>query len=201
MTRCCAGRSRRTAVGCSSTPATECARRSRRHVRVRCCGGRTTGTRIAGADGHSDRGSRVARRGLLRHGAEPHGTGDGRRARWPDPGGRVDGRLAQRRRSAGSRTPAAAGSTDRGGRVSSSRSWLRAEFPPLRTVDPSPGNMRPAVTSLIGRESEVADIQTVLHAHRLVTLTGVGGVGKTRLALEVAAQLADKLLGHGRLHC
>ena len=47
-------------------------------------------------------------------------------------------------------------------------------------------------TSFIGRESEVAEVQAALKAHRLVTLTGVGGVGKTRLALEVAARLADE---------
>jgi predicted ATPase/class 3 adenylate cyclase len=69
---------------------------------------------------------------------------------------------------------------------------LRTEFPPLRAVDASPGNLRPAVTSFIGRESEVAEVQAVVKAHRLVTLTGVGGVGKTRLALEVAAHLADE---------
>ena len=69
---------------------------------------------------------------------------------------------------------------------------LRAEFPPLRALDTSPGNLRPATTSLIGRESEVAEIEAAVKAHRLVTLTGVGGVGKTRLALEVAAHLADE---------
>ena len=47
-------------------------------------------------------------------------------------------------------------------------------------------------TSLIGRESEVAEIGSAVKAHRLVTLTGVGGVGKTRLALEVAARLAEE---------
>ena len=67
---------------------------------------------------------------------------------------------------------------------------LRTDFPPLRALDAPPGNLRPAVTSFIGRESEVAEVQVVLRAHRLVTLTGVGGVGKTRLALEVAAHLA-----------
>ena len=65
---------------------------------------------------------------------------------------------------------------------------LRTEFPPLRTLDATPGNLRPAVTSFIGRESEVEEVQAALHEHRLVTLTGVGGVGKTRLATEVAAQ-------------
>src|ERR1700758_5449848 len=69
---------------------------------------------------------------------------------------------------------------------------LRADFPPLRTLDPSPGNLRPQTTSFIGRESEVAELQGAVKAHRLMTLTGVGGVGKTRLAVEVAGQLADE---------
>src|ERR1700761_5759022 len=69
---------------------------------------------------------------------------------------------------------------------------LRTEFPALRALDTSPGNLRPAPTSFIGRESEVAELLAVVKAHRLVTLTGVGGVGKTRLALEVAARLVDE---------
>jgi predicted ATPase/class 3 adenylate cyclase len=69
---------------------------------------------------------------------------------------------------------------------------LRVEFPSLRALDTTPGNLRPATTSLIGRESEVDAITTAVRSHRLVTLTGVGGVGKTRLALEAAAQLADE---------
>jgi class 3 adenylate cyclase len=56
---------------------------------------------------------------------------------------------------------------------------LRAEFPPLRALDTTPGNLRPTTTSLIGRESEVDEIEAALRAHRLVTLTGVGGIGKT----------------------
>jgi len=69
---------------------------------------------------------------------------------------------------------------------------LRTEFPPLRALDAGPGNLRPALTSLIGRESEAGELQAAVKAHRLVTLTGVGGVGKTRLALEVAGRLADE---------
>jgi predicted ATPase/DNA-binding CsgD family transcriptional regulator len=69
---------------------------------------------------------------------------------------------------------------------------LRTEFPALRALDASPGNLRAATTSFIGRESEVAELQAAVKAHRLVTLTGVGGVGKTRLALEVAARRADE---------
>jgi predicted ATPase/class 3 adenylate cyclase len=69
---------------------------------------------------------------------------------------------------------------------------LRTDFPPLRALDVSPGNLRAATTSFIGRESEVAELDAAVKAHRLVTLTGVGGVGKTRLALEVAARRADE---------
>ncbi|GAC1649808.1 MAG: hypothetical protein NVS4B6_25050 [Mycobacterium sp.] len=68
----------------------------------------------------------------------------------------------------------------------------RSDFPPLRTVDSTPGNLRPAATRLIGRDSAVEDLAAAVRSRRLVTLTGVGGVGKTRLALEVAAQLVDK---------
>ena len=69
---------------------------------------------------------------------------------------------------------------------------LRTEFPPLRALDTTPGNLRPATTSLIGRESEVGEIEAAVKTHRVVTLTGAGGVGKTRLALEVAARLVDE---------
>ena len=69
---------------------------------------------------------------------------------------------------------------------------LRTEFPPLRTLDTSPGNLRPATNSFIGRESDVAEVQAALRTHGLVTLTGVGGVGKTRLATEVAARLTGE---------
>ena len=69
---------------------------------------------------------------------------------------------------------------------------LRTEFPPLKTLDSTPGNLRQPASSFLGRESAVADLQTALKAHRLVTLTGPGGVGKTRLALEVAARSVSK---------
>ena len=66
---------------------------------------------------------------------------------------------------------------------------LRADFPPLKTVDSTPGNLKSQPTSFVGRELAVVELETAVKANRLVTLTGVGGVGKTRLALEVAARL------------
>jgi predicted ATPase len=69
---------------------------------------------------------------------------------------------------------------------------LRIDFSPLRTLDATPGNLRPAVTSLVGRDAEVAEVERAMRKHRLVTLTGVGGVGKTRLALEVAARVENE---------
>ena len=66
---------------------------------------------------------------------------------------------------------------------------LRQQFPALRTVDTVPGNLPAQQTSFVGREGEVAELAELVRAHRLVTLTGVGGVGKTRLAVQVAAEL------------
>lgn len=69
---------------------------------------------------------------------------------------------------------------------------LRNDFPALRALDSSPGNLRPAFTSFVGRESEIDQVRAALKVHRLVTLAGVGGVGKTRLACEVALRLSDE---------
>jgi predicted ATPase/class 3 adenylate cyclase len=66
---------------------------------------------------------------------------------------------------------------------------LLSEFPRLRTVDAVPGNLPAQATSFVGRDVEVKELAELVHVHRLVTLTGVGGVGKTRLAVQVAAEL------------
>ena len=62
-----------------------------------------------------------------------------------------------------------------------------AEFPPLRTLDAT--NLPVAASPLLGREREVAELVDLLATRRLVTITGPGGTGKTRLALQVAAEL------------
>ncbi len=70
---------------------------------------------------------------------------------------------------------------------------LSADFPPIRTLDSHRHNLPAQITSFIGREKEMAELRELLGAHRLVTLTGAGGAGKTRISLEVAAQLLDQL--------
>jgi len=66
---------------------------------------------------------------------------------------------------------------------------LRSDFAPLRSLDAYSTNLPSQLTSFIGREDEIEILTTLVQAHRLVTLTGVGGVGKTRLAMRVAAEL------------
>jgi predicted ATPase/class 3 adenylate cyclase/DNA-binding CsgD family transcriptional regulator len=68
---------------------------------------------------------------------------------------------------------------------------LRVDFPPVRSLDTLPNNLPTPPTPLIGRQREIDDLVGLLHREelRLVTLTGPGGVGKTRLGLRVAADL------------
>jgi len=71
---------------------------------------------------------------------------------------------------------------------------LPSEFPPLRTLDNLPNNLPRQSTALIGREQETEAVCSLLRKPdvALVTLTGPGGTGKTRLALQVGAQLMDE---------
>jgi predicted ATPase len=70
---------------------------------------------------------------------------------------------------------------------------LAADFPPLATLDRRPNNLPAQATALIGRETELSEIMKRLDSAgvRLMTLTGPGGIGKTRLALQAAAELID----------
>lgn len=70
-----------------------------------------------------------------------------------------------------------------------SQSGTQKSFPPLRSLDSFPGNLPGQPSSFIGRRSEAARVATAIKDSRVVTLTGVGGVGKTRLAMHVAADL------------
>lgn len=64
---------------------------------------------------------------------------------------------------------------------------LPGEFPPLRSLDAVRNNLPLQLTSFVGRGAELAEMDELLRASRLVTLTGVGGTGKTRLAYQLAA--------------
>ena len=67
---------------------------------------------------------------------------------------------------------------------------LRIEFPPLRTANTVVAQRLPVqLTSFVGRAAEMTDVRRILADNRLVTLTGAGGVGKTRLAIEVAGRM------------
>ncbi|MEO6653746.1 MAG: adenylate/guanylate cyclase domain-containing protein [Ilumatobacteraceae bacterium] len=72
---------------------------------------------------------------------------------------------------------------------------LASDFPRLTTVDEVPGNLPVQATSFVGRDAEVQELIELVRQHRLVTLTGVGGVGKTRLAVQVAADLVPEFGG------
>src|SRR5207247_11209235 len=64
-----------------------------------------------------------------------------------------------------------------------------ARFPAPRTLDARPNNLPLQLTSCVGREEEIAEVERLLGQTRLLTLTGPGGSGKSRLALRVAAEL------------
>src|SRR5262249_5008355 len=68
---------------------------------------------------------------------------------------------------------------------------LPSEFPPLRSLSLYSNNLPQQLTSFIGREKEIAEIGSLLSKTRLLTLTRSGGCGKTRLALQVAAEVLD----------
>jgi predicted ATPase/class 3 adenylate cyclase len=69
---------------------------------------------------------------------------------------------------------------------------LRADFPPLRSLGTFPNNLPAALSSFVGRTQELAAVQEALGRSRLVTLTGAGGAGKTRLALQAAADRVER---------
>ena len=68
---------------------------------------------------------------------------------------------------------------------------LTPDFPPLRSLDTLPHNLPHQLTSFVGRQREMAEVKELLSTTPLVTLVGPGGIGKTRLALQVAADIVD----------
>jgi predicted ATPase/DNA-binding CsgD family transcriptional regulator len=72
---------------------------------------------------------------------------------------------------------------------------LPADFSPLRSLDAFPSNLPGQLTSFVGREHELAEVRKALEETRLLTLTGAGGAGKTRLALQTAAEALERFRG------
>ena len=69
---------------------------------------------------------------------------------------------------------------------------LAHEFPPLRSLEALPNNLPLQLTSFVGRERELAEAKELLGKTRLLTLLGMGGLGKTRLSLQIGADLLDE---------
>jgi predicted ATPase/class 3 adenylate cyclase len=69
---------------------------------------------------------------------------------------------------------------------------LQIEFPALRSLDTLPNNLPRQLTSFVGRERELAEIKDLVAGNALVTLTGPGGSGKTRLALQAGAEFVGR---------
>jgi predicted ATPase/class 3 adenylate cyclase len=70
---------------------------------------------------------------------------------------------------------------------------LLTDFPPLRGGDAPVSNLPSQLTSFVGRTREMQELRDLVLGHRLVTVTGVGGVGKTRLALQLGADVASEI--------
>ncbi len=70
-------------------------------------------------------------------------------------------------------------------------SGLPADFPPIRSLNAIPNNLPIQLTSFVGRDREVSEAVRLLSENRLLTLTGPGGTGKTRLSLQAAAEVAE----------
>jgi predicted ATPase/class 3 adenylate cyclase len=69
---------------------------------------------------------------------------------------------------------------------------LARDFPPLRSIDSRPNNLPRQLTTFVGRQREISEAKRILAQSPMLTLTGSGGVGKTRLAIETAAELLDE---------
>ncbi len=68
---------------------------------------------------------------------------------------------------------------------------LRADFPPLESLDTPPNNLPSQISSFVGRRKELDELSPMLAGSRLVTITGPGGIGKTRLAVQIAAEAVE----------
>src|SRR5215469_16132934 len=141
---------------------------------------------------------RLVRAALAAHGGEEVvSQGDGMFAVFASPQACADAAIQMQRTLGSQAWPAGERVRVRmgihTGEAAQTTAGLPAAFPPLRSVDNPEllGNLPAQVSSFIGREVELREVAALVSGARLVTLTGAGGAGKTRLGLQVAAGLAD----------
>ena len=72
---------------------------------------------------------------------------------------------------------------------------LRSEFPPLRSLASVPNNLPQQLDTFVGRQREMAEVRALLAKSRLVTILAFGGVGKSRLAIQLGAEILDEYSG------
>ena len=118
--------------------------------------------------------------------------GDGRGSWRPDPAGGVHCESGARRRGGRSRVAELAGPVGAGAVVPGPRRWSAQRVPGAADRGCGAGNLPVQESSFVGRDDAVATIVDAVGEHRVVTLIGVGGVGKTRLAVQSAAMLAPR---------
>ena len=155
------------------------------------------GTYRPGPHGDSRRRGRRGGRRAVRHGAPPgvpdHGGHLRRASRRLGHGGRAHRRsLRPASRCSTWGSTGCATSCGRCGSTRPSPTGIATAFPPLKTAASGASRLPAPTTSFVGRERELRELVDLLAARRLVTLTGVGGSGKTRLALEVARRVAER---------
>lgn len=69
---------------------------------------------------------------------------------------------------------------------------LRSEFPPIADVDSHPNNLPHQTSTFVGRDREISELRDLLYDQRILTIAGMGGIGKTRLALRLASDVIDR---------
>ena len=131
----------------------------------------------------------IARRGSARPATGARSSSPRRRGRsWAPP-------ACPASRSRTSASTGCGASSPRSASTSSSAPGCTRDFPPIRSLETLPNNLPRQLSSFVGRDHEILEGEERLREATTLTLTGPGGVGKTRLALEIGAHLVTDFEG------